>query len=126
MGSFFSVIQTLILVGGLLGGLFLVLLSMPESKLREAMMPVVCWCLAIACGVYVISPLDIVPEAFFGPFGLIDDIGAVVAGIAATRAAINAAKARKQSVFKAASRSSPHANGAARVSLLEDKRRPAG
>jgi uncharacterized membrane protein YkvA (DUF1232 family) len=67
-----------------------VLLSLPQSKLREFLMPVVGWCVAIFCGIYCISPIDIVPEALLGPFGLIDDLGALVAGIAAARAAMNA------------------------------------
>ncbi len=96
MSSFFEVIRTLILVGGALFGLFLYFLSTPDSKLREVMLPIVAWCFAIFCGIYALSPIDLVPEALFGPFGLIDDVGAVVAGIAAAGAAIRAAKARKQ------------------------------
>ena len=28
---------------------------------------------------YVIAPFDLIPEAFFGPFGLADDAGAIAA-----------------------------------------------
>ena len=53
-------------------------------------MPIVGWAMAIFCGVYVVSPVDVIPEALLGPFGLIEDIGAVVAGISAARMAMNA------------------------------------
>ena len=34
-----------------------------------------------ACVVYVLSPIDIMPEAFLGPFGLADDAIAVIIAI---------------------------------------------
>ena len=95
MSSFFGTIQLMLFCGTLLAVAFGVLLSMPNSKLREFLMPIVGWSVAIFCGIYCISPIDIVPEALLGPFGLIDDIGAVVGGIAAARAAIAATKDRQ-------------------------------
>lgn len=71
---------------------FLVLLAMPKSELRSVLMPIIGWAMAIFCGIYAISPVDIVPEAVLGPFGLVDDIGAVIAGISAAKAAMNAGK----------------------------------
>jgi uncharacterized membrane protein YkvA (DUF1232 family) len=32
----------------------------------------------ILAGIYVISPIDIMPEAILGPLGLVDDLGALV------------------------------------------------
>lgn len=90
----FQTIQTLIYVGGGLMLAFLVCMSLPQSKLREVLMPVIGWCFALFCGAYVLSPVDIIPEAFTGPFGLIDDAGAIVLGIASARAAINAKKGK--------------------------------
>lgn len=95
MSSFFGTIQLMLFCGTALTVTFGVLLSMPNSKLREFLMPIVGWGVAIFCGIYCISPIDIVPEALLGPFGLIDDIGAVVGGIAAARAAIAATKDRQ-------------------------------
>lgn len=86
----FQAIQTLIQCGTLLTVAFLVLLAMPQSKLREFLMPVIGWGFALFCGAYVLMPVDIIPEILAGPFGLIDDAGAVVAGIASARAAMNA------------------------------------
>jgi uncharacterized membrane protein YkvA (DUF1232 family) len=83
-----DIIKTLLLVGGGLLALLLVLLAMPQSRLRSFLMPIIGWGFALFCGVYVLSPVDLVPEALAGPFGLIDDAGALVAGIMAASAAI--------------------------------------
>ncbi len=83
-----NVIQTTLLVGGGLTALLLVLLAMPHSKLRDFLMPIVSWCFALACGAYILLPIDLVPEIALGPFGLIDDVGVLVAGILAARSAM--------------------------------------
>ena len=78
--------------GTILAVTFAVLLSLPESKMRDFLMPIIGWIVAIFCGIYCISPIDIVPEAVLGPFGLIDDLGALVTGIAAARMAMKKTK----------------------------------
>lgn len=85
-------VKTLLFVGGGLIALLLVLLAMPQSRLRSFLMPIVGWCFALFCGAYILSPVDIVPEAVVGPFGLIDDAGALIAGIMAASSAIKAGK----------------------------------
>lgn len=85
----YATIQTIALCGTAVVIAFFVLLSMPKSELRAFLLPIVSWCVAIFCGIYCISPIDIVPEAFFGPFGLVDDVGAIVAGISAVRCGMN-------------------------------------
>lgn len=95
MQSLFGVIQTMIVCGTAVVVAFVVLLSLPQSKLRAFLLPIVGWCIAILCGIYCISPIDIVPEALVGPFGLVDDVGAVVAGIAAVRTAMKASKEKE-------------------------------
>lgn len=92
MEGFFAVIQTLFVCGTALAVAFVVLLSLPQSKLRAFLLPIVGWCIAILCAIYCISPVDLVPEALLGPFGLVDDVGALVAGIAAVRSAMKAKK----------------------------------
>lgn len=89
MQDFWSVLQTLMICGTLLGLAFFALLSMPHSKLREFLLPIVGWAAAIFCAVYAISPIDVMPEMFLGPLGLIDDVGAVVAGVTAASIAMN-------------------------------------
>lgn len=37
--------------------------------------------LGIFAALYIISPIDIIPEALFGPFGLIDDFGILMFGM---------------------------------------------
>lgn len=86
----FETIKTLLLCGTVTTIAFMVLLAMPNSKLRQFLLPIVGWCVAILCGIYCISPIDILPEAFLGPFGLVDDVGAIVAGVAAVKTAMSA------------------------------------
>ncbi len=92
MQSLLFMISTMLVCGTILAATFAVLLSLPQSKLRDFLMPIIGWCVAIFCGIYCISPIDIVPEAVLGPFGLIDDLGALVTGIAAARIAMKKAK----------------------------------
>ena len=92
MQSVFGIIQTMLICGTLLGVTFFVLLSMPQSQLRAFLLPIVGWGVAIFCGIYCISPVDIVPEALLGPFGLVDDLGAVVAGISAAGVAMTSGR----------------------------------
>ena len=37
--------------------------------------------MGILCVVYIISPIDLLPELILGPFGLIDDLGALFLAI---------------------------------------------
>lgn len=90
MKDLFEVMKWMLGCGTLLMIAFIVLLSLPKSQLRSFLMPVIGWAMAIFCGIYAVSPIDVIPEAVLGPIGLIDDICAVLMGIAAARAAMNA------------------------------------
>lgn len=92
MQNVLGIIQSMFWCGTILVVTFAILLSLPESKLRDFLMPIIGWCVAIFCGIYCISPIDLVPEALLEPFGLVDDLGALVTGIAAARAAMNRTK----------------------------------
>ena len=92
MDKIYHIIEMFVLSGTVLAVTFAVLISLPKSKMREFLMPIIGWCVAIFCGIYCISPIDILPEVLLGPFGLVDDIGAVVAGISAAHAAMNPKK----------------------------------
>lgn len=87
-----ELIRTLATIGGCLLALLFVLLAMPQSKLRDFLMPIVGGAFALFCGVYAVSPVDVMPEAILGPFGLFDDAVAVVAGVSSAVAASRAAK----------------------------------
>lgn len=89
MSGLFEMLQHLMTCGALVVVAFLITLALPQSKLRAVLMPIVGWAMAIFCAFYAISPIDIIPEAMLGPFGLVDDIGAVVAGISAARMAMS-------------------------------------
>ncbi len=91
----FQVLPADLLIGGGLAALLVILLPPPRAKLVGGR-PVVGWCFALACGAYLLSHVDILPNAMFGPFGIIDEAGAVVAGINAAEAAIAAGKANRQ------------------------------
>lgn len=91
----FELLRLMVMFGGLILITFMVLLSLPQSKLREIVMPFVAWGFVVLCTVYVISPLDVLPEAFLGPFGLVDDFGAAVLGVTTALATINARKQKK-------------------------------
>ncbi len=97
MSGIFSLIQTILWCMTIGGVAFVVLLSLPQSQLRSFLLPIVGWAVAIFCGIYCISPVDVVPEALLGPIGLIDDVGILAAGIAAARMAMTAHKTESKS-----------------------------
>lgn len=82
-------VQTLTYVTGALLLALMVCLSLPSSKLREFLVPILGWAMAALCGVYVISPLDALPDVI-PVLGWIDDAGAVVTGVGCAIAAITA------------------------------------
>ena len=88
----FATLQTLILAGAGLFLAFLVCLSLPQSKLRDFLFPIAGWGSALGCGAYICLPADCLPEILLGPAGLVDDAGALVAGILAARSAMHAAR----------------------------------
>ncbi|MDB5346003.1 MAG: hypothetical protein JWP89_4380 [Schlesneria sp.] len=92
MQSLFDTMEMMLTCGTILAVSFIVLLSIPQCKLREFLLPIVGWCVAIFCGIYCISPVDLLPEVVLGPFGYFEDIGAAVTGIAAARMAMNPSK----------------------------------
>jgi uncharacterized membrane protein YkvA (DUF1232 family) len=75
---------------------FLVLLSLPQSKLRAVCLEIGGWLMAALCAAYVCVPTDILPEALLGPFGLPDDLLAVASGIYAAKTAWQSGKDKKQ------------------------------
>jgi uncharacterized membrane protein YkvA (DUF1232 family) len=56
---------------------------------------VIGWGFAVLCALYCISPIDLLPEAFLGPFGLVDDAGAAVVGLMSAVAAYRAGRPAK-------------------------------
>jgi uncharacterized membrane protein YkvA (DUF1232 family) len=93
-----ELLRLLVIVGGLIIITFMVLLALPQCKLRQICLPFVAFGFAALCAAYAISPVDFMPEAIMGPFGLFDDLGAVVLGVGSAVTAMNAVKQRKKSV----------------------------
>lgn len=90
-----DLLRLLVIMGGVIIITFMILLSLPQCKLREMLMPFVAWGFVALCAAYAISPVDVFPEVLLGPFGLVDDFAAVVMGVGTAAATINARKKKK-------------------------------
>jgi len=93
MSSFFGMVNLLITCGTLLAISMMVLLSLPESRLRDVAIQIVGWLFAAFCAFVIASPLDIAPD-FIPVIGMIDDVGAAVAGVSSAVAAWKAGARR--------------------------------
>src|SRR5271169_4148820 len=91
----FELLRMMVVMSGVIVITFMILLALPQCKLRDMLMPFVAWGFVALCAAYAISPVDAFPEVIFGPFGLVDDLGAVVMGIGTAVATINAGKKKK-------------------------------
>jgi uncharacterized membrane protein YkvA (DUF1232 family) len=89
----FELIKLFMIGGFALAMTFLILLALPKSRLREFLLPFAKLAFVVLCGIYAISPLDLVPEMLFGPIGLLDDAVAVGAGILTAASAVQGFKA---------------------------------
>ena len=83
-----ELLHTIVIAGSLLIVTFLILLALPKCRLREIVMPFVKVAIVALCGAYVLSPVDVMPEIVLGPFGLVDDLGAAVAGFLTLQSAL--------------------------------------
>ncbi len=95
----FELLRLMVITGSAIIICFMVLLALPQCKLRDMLMPFVAWGFVALCAAYVISPVDAFPEVLFGPLGLFDDLGAVVMGVGTAVATVNAGKKKKASRF---------------------------
>ncbi|MBX3412814.1 MAG: DUF1232 domain-containing protein [Pirellulales bacterium] len=82
-----QVIGIFIICGTILLLALMVLVAIPQSRLRDVLLQVVGWLFAGGCAAYVLSPVDVVPEVILGPFGLVDDLIALIVGIGSAVAA---------------------------------------
>jgi Protein of unknown function (DUF1232) len=79
--SVIDILALLLKTFGCLVGLLLILLAMPQSKLRDFCLPIIAWTFSLVCGIYVISPMDVIPDVI-PVLGWFDDAGVAIAGIA--------------------------------------------
>jgi uncharacterized membrane protein YkvA (DUF1232 family) len=91
MTEIFSTIRLMAILGGGLLLALLVLLSLPQSKLKEIVLPFVGWAIAALSVAYIVSPLDVLPD-FIPVVGWADDLAALAVGIASALSAMNAGK----------------------------------
>jgi uncharacterized membrane protein YkvA (DUF1232 family) len=85
MSEFFGFLSTFLMCGTILTIAFMIVLSLPKSHMRDVMKKVL---FAVGCVFYIVSPIDLMPEALLGPFGLIDDAGALGAALLAAHSAL--------------------------------------
>ena len=81
--------------GTVLALALLILLSLPKSRLRAVLLELVSWLGCALCAVYAISPLDVIPD-IIPVAGIVDDVGAVGAGIFAFITAMRARRERRE------------------------------
>ena len=89
-------LELMVVVAGSIVITFLVLLALPQCKLRDMLMP---WVFVGLCAAYALSPVDVLPEIALGPFGLVDDLAVAAAGIHTAMKTIRAGR-RKHPNFQ--------------------------
>lgn len=75
MANFWEFAKLVAILGTILTGLILILVSLPGSRLREFLLKVSSWLLFTTAGVlvlYIVSPLDFLPD-FVPLLGQLDD-----------------------------------------------------
>lgn len=83
MEQFFSFMKIVVITGGILIGLFMILLSLPKSKLRGVFLQIFgsIFCTIAGLSVlYIINPIDILPD-ILPLIGQIDDATAAISAI---------------------------------------------
>ena len=79
MDQFWEFARLLVIVGAVLLGLILILLALPGSRLRKVLSTVF-FAIAGLLGVYIISPLDFIPD-LIPVLGQVDDVLASILAV---------------------------------------------
>ena len=79
MDRFWEFAKLLVVVGAVLVGLVLILLALPGSRIRKVLSTVF-FAIAGLLGVYIVSPLDLIPD-LIPVLGQVDDVLASVLAI---------------------------------------------
>lgn len=94
MSDLFALLKVLTLAGAGLLLALMILLALPKSELRSVGMQVVKYAAAVGLFLLVPSPVDVLPDVVPG-IGWVDDLGYIVAGIAAIKSARRDGKQRQ-------------------------------
>lgn len=79
----------------LLGVAFLVMLSLPKSRLRSVVLEIGGWFTTAAAATSVVSPIDMIPD-LIPVLGWTDDFVAILVGVGAVFLALHERKVRQQ------------------------------
>jgi uncharacterized membrane protein YkvA (DUF1232 family) len=100
MADLFSLLRFMCIGIFLLAALALVLMHLPNSPLKTLAQRALAGVFAMLMPLYVVSPVDVVPEAVLGPVGIVDDLVVIVLGVAAGKYAIKGPKHGSDAVAK--------------------------
>jgi uncharacterized membrane protein YkvA (DUF1232 family) len=103
MDAFFQFLQALVIGFVVVVVVFLILMALPKSRLRDFIMEVLGWTTTATSAVSVISPLDPIPD-FIPLAGQLDDVGMLAIGIVSALFAWRMRKHRKKLETKAVDR----------------------
>ena len=85
----FSLLKWMCFGSIFLVALFMILMHLPNSPLKTiALRAAAGFFAVVAAPLYEISPIDLMPVAIFGPFGVLDNLAVFIAAIAAARYAL--------------------------------------
>lgn len=91
MAEFFSFMKVFVVCGTMFFVATLVLMAMPQSKLRSAGVEMLKWAMVGGFLLLCLSPLDILPDPIY-----LDDIGYLIGAICSAKGALNERKRRKE------------------------------
>lgn len=90
MAEFFSFMKVFVVCGTMFFVATLVLMAMPQSKLRSAGVEMLKWAMVGGFLLLCASPLDFLPDPIY-----LDDIGYLIGAICSAKGALNERKRRK-------------------------------
>ena len=95
MSEIFSTIRLMAVLFVVMVLALLVLLSLPHSKLKEIVQPILGWTITVLSVGLIFSPIDPIPDVI-PIIGWADDVVALVVAIVSAKAAMDAGKGTKQ------------------------------